>query len=217
MSDTDGITIIAGPDDCITSIAEAHGFFWKTIWDHSKNADLKQKRKNPNVLMEGDEVFVPALTIKELDAACEQRHKFKKKGVPAVVRFAFKKDGKPQANEPYTLTIDGSATQGQTDGDGMVTLSIPPEARDASILLGKAPKAKLYKLALGKMDPVSTDSGVRKRLKALGYDPGEAEDEKDDGSNLKNCIARFQDSQKLKVTGDLDDDTKDKLVKAFGC
>ena len=45
--------------DCLSSIAFEQGFFPDTIWNHSNNAVLKEKRKDPNVLMQGDVVFVP--------------------------------------------------------------------------------------------------------------------------------------------------------------
>jgi hypothetical protein len=35
-------TIEAG--DCIFSIADSAGHYWKTIWDHPRNHQLKQKR-----------------------------------------------------------------------------------------------------------------------------------------------------------------------------
>ncbi len=218
MSDdtNQGGYVTAGPDDCISSIAEANGFFWKTIWNHPKNADLKDLRQNPNVLMEGDQVWIPPLDIKKVPASPSQRHTFKKKGVPAVTRFKFMKDGQPQANEPYVLNIDGNLTRGQTDGTGMVTISIPPGAQDASLLLGPAPKAKRYNLKLGTMDPISTESGVRKRLQAMGFNPGSADDDTD-GEGLKAAVSRFQLSQNVEATGVVDAALRSSLVKAFGC
>ncbi|MFH1075402.1 MAG: hypothetical protein V1753_00935 [Pseudomonadota bacterium] len=46
--------------DCIESIAFKHGLFWETVWNHPNNQQLKQERKNPNILLAGDKVFVPA-------------------------------------------------------------------------------------------------------------------------------------------------------------
>ena len=59
--------------DCFNSISYDRGFFWETLWNHGKNAGLKSKRKDPNILKEGDIVHIPDLTVKEEQGATEQR------------------------------------------------------------------------------------------------------------------------------------------------
>ena len=78
-------TVTSG--DCFNSISYDRGFFWETLWNHGKNAELKSKRKDPNILKEGDVVHIPDLTVKEEQGATEQRHKFKLKGVPAKLKI----------------------------------------------------------------------------------------------------------------------------------
>ena len=49
--------------DYLPKIAQENGFYdYLTIWDHGKNAQLKSKRKNPNVLAPGDELHIPDKT-----------------------------------------------------------------------------------------------------------------------------------------------------------
>ena len=51
-------TVIRG--DCLSSIAKQYGFSdYKTIYDHPQNQAFKQKRPNPNLIMAGDEIFIP--------------------------------------------------------------------------------------------------------------------------------------------------------------
>lgn len=82
--------------DCISSIAFEHGFFWETLWNDSSNADLKSKRKDPNVLMEGDIVHIPDLRLKKESGATEQKHKFKLKGVPAKLKLKLMRPKPPK-------------------------------------------------------------------------------------------------------------------------
>ncbi|MEJ7712150.1 MAG: hypothetical protein WKF84_20390 [Pyrinomonadaceae bacterium] len=89
--------------DCINSIAFERGFFWETLWGHPKNAELKSKRRNPNILKEGDVVHIPDLTIKEESRATEGQHHFKLKG--AAGQITFTDHGRTRAaNTPASRT-----------------------------------------------------------------------------------------------------------------
>jgi len=75
--------------DCINSIAYEFGFFPKTIWDHSNNSSLKKLRKDPGILYEGDKVFIPEKGLKSVSLNCDNRARFKLKGVPARLCLIF--------------------------------------------------------------------------------------------------------------------------------
>ncbi len=97
--------------DCISSIAFERGFFWETIWNHPKNAELKQKRTDPNILKEGDIVHVPDKELKEESCATDKKHKFKIKGVPAKLKLKVMEPPKPDdkpVEENATGADDGS-------------------------------------------------------------------------------------------------------------
>ena len=79
-------TTIVEPGDCFYNLSRQEGFHWETLWNHSNNADLRERRKHPNVLLPGDEVFVPDLTVKEVARPTDQRHRFVHKGVQADSR-----------------------------------------------------------------------------------------------------------------------------------
>jgi hypothetical protein len=51
------VTIARG--DCLVNIGAAEGFFWKTIWEHPENRELRQKRKAYNIPKEGDRLYIP--------------------------------------------------------------------------------------------------------------------------------------------------------------
>ena len=76
-----GKTHIVKQGESVAGIAKKYGFSnWLTIYNHADNAELKQKRPNPNVLYPGDKVVIPEKTVKEESGATEQRHRFRFKG-----------------------------------------------------------------------------------------------------------------------------------------
>jgi hypothetical protein len=208
-----GTTYTAGDNDCISSIAQDNGFFWQTIWNHPQNADLKALRKDPNVLMAGDAVFIPDLTVKGVAGGSGARHTFKLRGVPAIARFRFLEAGKPRAGVPYVLNVGDLSTNGQTDGDGCVQFPIPPNVTTGTLFLGQGAKARRYDLQFGAINPVTEESGARQRLTTLGFDCGDD----GDADRLARAIRSFQVAKTLQVTGLLDEPTRDALVKAYGC
>ena len=112
-------TVIVGSQDSILSIAKSRGFFWKTIWDHGRNSKLKQLRKEPEILMPGDEVYIPKIDPKKVSKPNEARHKFKLKGEQAKFKIQLKQLGEPRKGEEYILVIDGVITNGTTDEEGV--------------------------------------------------------------------------------------------------
>jgi hypothetical protein len=199
--------------DCISKIALDHGHFWKKLWNHPNNAELKQTRKNPNVLLAGDQVFIPALEPKEETCATEKSHKFVRKGEPSKIKLVLISGGEPRKDQDYVLDIDGKFKRGKTGSDGSVEFTIPGNARSGKITVG--PDKEEFVLELGGMDPVEELSGVQARLNNLGYDCGGADGEMTPQTGAS--IRRFQKDNGLKETGEADDQTRAKLKEVHGC
>jgi len=201
--------------DCISSVAYEHGFFWETLWNHVANSALKQKRKDPNVLMEGDVVHIPDKTEKQESGATKKKHKFKLKSVPAKLRLRLL-DSKqePRANLSYTIKIDGALFQGTTDADGRIEHPIQPNAHRALLTIKLKGKDEKYSLNLGHVDPVTEPSGVQQRLLNLGYDcrPGDSLT----SDRIQTAVKMFQKKSGLTQTGVVDDATRQKLKDAHG-
>ena len=73
--------------DCLHSIALGRGLIWSTIWNHPSNSALKSLRKDPNILKEGDPLFIPDLELKQEPRGADQKHTFKRKGVPTILKL----------------------------------------------------------------------------------------------------------------------------------
>ena len=229
--------------DCMNSIAFRFGFFPETLWLHADNSELRSRRKADNVLMRGDVVNIPALEPRSESGATEQRHTFRRRGVPAVLRMVFtrrvapedddanvpkhtgstyedaeptKQEPKyePLANAPYLVHGDFEV-KGKADGDGRVELKVPPDAVNATIVFYSGTKDEVrFELALGHVDPVDTPAGASQRLSNLSYSCTPDAQEIDEV--LREALRRFQADNGLKVTGDLDKPTQDKLVQVHG-
>lgn len=200
--------------DCINSIAYNNGFFWKTIWNHASNSDLKTRRKDPNVLLEGDIVHIPDLTPRQESGATEERHRFKLRGVPVKLKIRFLRGGSPRADEAYRLELDdGKVLHGSTDDNGWLEESIPPLAKWGRLFLGRDTHA--YALEFGCLDPIDAVTGVQSRLNALGYGCGEVDGLA--GPRTQAAIRQFQERNGLKADGIAGPQTQAKLKSVFGC
>jgi hypothetical protein len=191
----------------MSSIAEKYGLFWETVWKDPNNAELKSKRKDPNVLMPGDEVFVPDKREKKESGGTEQKHRFKKKGVPAKFRVRLTIDDEPRANEPYKLLIDDRWIDGTTNGDGFLEESMPPGARKGKLIIGPPEAQDIYEFNLGSVDPIDTEEGVKERLQNLGYNVND---------DFPAAVRAFQEKEGLDATGRVDDATRAKVKERFG-
>lgn len=197
--------------ECILSVADKYGFLADTLWNHAENAKLKQKRKDPSVLFPGDEVFIPDKQEKTEVCATEQKHRFRKKSVPAKMKVCLLINDKPRANKSYKLQIDGiwkENAKGKTDGDGFVEESIPPNAKDGRLVLEAKNGEDIYILKFGTLNPLDTEEGVKKRLFDFGYVV--------DG-DLSKAVKAFQKKEGLDpANGTINDATKTRLKERFG-
>lgn len=230
--------------DCVSTIAAAHGLFWKTVWEHPDNAELKKKRGDPNQLHEGDVVVVPERRAKQESGADSQKHRFKRKGVPIlVVLRAFKPaapvelppecehkgdsvsvalpDLKPAKQEAwagvkYEATFGADTRGGAADGEGKIELKLPPSVAAFTLKLAPGtPDEMIQFVLLGALPPPDTGRGARRRLLALGY--ACQPEGPDDGADLADAIAAFQRTEGHGVTGRLSADLAKQLKEKFGC
>ena len=205
-------TIRAG--DCLSQIAAERGFDWRTIWNHGDNAELKQLRKDPNVLLPGDVVVIPDKAVREEPRPTDQRHRFVLKGQRTYLRLRLLRHGRPRPGLRYVLHLDGQLLSGATDGDGRIVREIPATARQAELTLGDGEES--YVLLLGDLDPLDTTPGTCKRLQNLGYGCGAGE--RPDETRMKPAVRGFQRRfhPPLAVDGIAGPKTRSKLEEVHG-
>lgn len=198
--------------ECLSSIADANGFFWQTLWEHPKNADLKNLRKDPNILFTGDEVVIPDKRLKEETVGTGQVHRFRVKGIPAKFRLQIMRDAEPRAGESFVLKIDKvEVKRGTIPASGYIEIPILPQAQQGELIIGEGETAEVYVLSLGYLDPIETISGIKARLNNIGFDCGDVNNEMDEVTI--EAIKNFQYYiNHPNPKGELDEQTRQSLA-----
>lgn len=190
--------------DTLVSIAYRYGFATSTIWEYEANDTLRRKRKRMDVLYPGDIVHIPDRTPKTVTVAVNQRHVFRRRSVPALLRLVLRHCNEPRAHLPYRLVVGGHVREGMTDEHGELREHVPADATRGELYLNGASEPLI--IAFGHLDPIDTMSGVRKRLTNLGLS-APSHDELD-SPEWRRAIAALQRRARLAVTGRLDDETR---------
>lgn len=199
--------------DCIASISYQFGYAPDTLWNHPQNADLKTKRKDPHVLNPGDQVFLPEKELRTEARPTEALHKFVRQGAPETLRLVLLDyDLVPRPSIKYGLEIDGSWVSGVSDAQGVIECPITPGAKQGKLTLTE--EQEEYTLNLGHLDPITEVSGVQGRLNNLGFDCGPVDGKL--GPHTESAITRFQEKEGLSVSGQLDDETRERIEKVHG-
>jgi len=205
--------------DHLAQLAYVHGFDATEVWNHERNAELRELGRKPELLAPGDILYLPVKPKEGLAFSAGTSNRYQAR-VPVVsVSLAFKDAERVLADEPYevfgmgTDGSDGQTEKRKTDADGKVALELPVTTREVTIVFPRQNVA--YEVRVGDMDPVAEMSGVQKRLENLGYLPRERESASED-VYLQAAIAEFQKQHGLSPTGSLDDATSNLLKDEHG-
>lgn len=207
------ITHTVEEGDCVSSLASDFGLLRETIWNHPQNQALKNLRKDPNILLPGDLVFIPDVSPKELSVPSDEAHVFKTKCQREILRIVIEdEEGNPRAGAKYSLEFGNVVKKGTLGSDGLMSITISAKAKEASLTVGDAKDEhgiQEYRLFLGHLDPISDLRGVQQRLNNLGFDCGPVDGMM--GPLTQAALARFQDYMNIEPTGELDDQTRSAL------
>lgn len=202
------------PGDCLASIALEHGVTWRSIWDHPDNAELR-RRRSPHVLFEGDLVTVPERPEpREVEVATDRRHRFVVRADQVRLKLTLKGlRGETLASRAFELRVAGQTRTGTTDGDGKLDVAVPAGAREAELRVTLDGGRTLeVPLALGHLDPVEEASGLRQRLRNLGY----LRKRGAGAEAVEDALRRFQADNGLSATGASDEASCARLREKHG-
>ena len=172
-------TVIQGED--INSIAFEYGFHPDTLWNAPENEDLKKKRRNPNILKEGDTLVIPAVTPNTVTVHSGKSHRFTYKGVTKSLKVQFDTS---KANQSYIVKIKtkcekpfGDLTSSIDENGGLIE-TIPPNSIAGEIILDPGENEETIPFQLGTINPVDDGfQGVQAMLNNMGFYCGDEDDE----------------------------------------
>lgn len=209
-----GFDYTVAQGDHLSKIAADNGFSsYATIWNHPRNLTLKNTRKNPNLLLPGDVVFIPDKDEdKVVTVPAGALHRFILHSSPLRLRLRLNGlDGNPLVATACTLALDGKLHALTSDASGFVETDIPASAEIGSLTVGDLE----WSLQVGFLDPVEQRSGLEGRLVNLGLYAGQVGD--GDDEQLRFAIELFQAQAGMPVTGEADPDTLARLQVLHGC
>jgi N-acetylmuramoyl-L-alanine amidase len=206
--------------DHLSKIAKDNGFTdYTVIWNHPENADLKKQRQNPNVLLPGDQIFVPDMEEKQESGATDKRHTFTVDKKILKLRLVLEDIyEKPIAGAQCALLVGDQTFQVTTDGQGKLEQEIPLDSTEAFLAIrgDQTPFAnEVIAIKIGHLDPIDELSGQIARLNNLGYFPGNLDGS--DADAFQSAVEEFQCDHGLKVDGDCGPKTQAKLKEVHGC
>jgi hypothetical protein len=217
---------VVKPGDHLTAIAERHGFAnHDTIWNHPDNAELKQKRRNPELLAPGDQLEIPDRKDKVVTVTANMQHRFVVRTDKLELRLRIRDiASKPMAGAACEVSTISGKRQLTTNADGQIIVPIERSERRVTLTMVD----QVYEIGIGELDPIDTEYGWQTRLVNLGYlesvlsgssDPDARGDE---GAvvrqlELRAAIEEFQCDAALQVTGEMDQTTQTRLVQVHGC
>jgi uncharacterized protein involved in type VI secretion and phage assembly len=195
----------------LAKLAFVNGFDADKVWNDAKNADLKQKRPDPNVLAPGDVIHFPDAK-KEGQPISKGTTNSYTVNVPKVkVEVVFHDGDQPLAGEECRVeglgAPDPAAPPLSTDGGGKLSLDVPVTTRDLFVIFPKRERLAVH-FYVGNVDPESEASGVTQRLVNLGYLPAYFDDDPDQAADLvMKALCAFQAENGLEPNGEINEAT----------
>jgi hypothetical protein len=210
----------------LTGIALSFGTTVAAILSDPANAGLRTSRPNPEILAPGDVVYIPACERKWLRVKVGATNRFACSVPKVTVQVVLLgQDRKPLANKSVT-TVPPSDVPLTTDGSGLLTCAV---AVTVKVLEAAIDGTTLrFRIRVGNLDPVDTDTGLASRLRHLGHGGDEDEHimarEWLSGSSaelrahaLTRSIASFQRANGQEADGQADDSLRSSILSAHSC
>jgi len=205
--------------------AHKHGVSRQAVLSHPQNQELLAYR-DPAVLSEDDDVFVPDPVVRTITVGTGETTYLVYKPQRRVLHLVLQDDNGEPRQADYTLcefVFDGPKPKyglplpAQLYGfacRGVIHEELPIAVSGLTLILEDAP-AERISINLGRLDPVSTTRGLKRRLCNLGLYHADVDSPVVD-QELSEALRTFQRAHGMPVTGVSDAATRDKLRALCG-
>jgi hypothetical protein len=120
----------------------------------------------------------------------------------------------PMAGQKYRLEVGGRTFSAETNGEGILSHQVPMGVSTGRLILDMW----VVDLEITPLDPPDQPLGLQARLQNLGYfdeAPGEGASEGGD-TPAHLALMRFQSAYDLPAQGQMNGETKKKLLEVYG-
>lgn len=208
------------PGDYVLKIATRNGFAdYHTLWNHPKNALLKQKRHNPNTLVPGDVLFIPDKQQRQVSRSTGNTHHFAISAPRVRLRIVLLIEGREPKQAECWWDAPGKNDTLYSDGDGLIEQEIPVTLANGDLRVydpeSTYESAPMFHAKVGYLYPVEEPQGQMARLHNMGYYLGP--EGQIDPYAFRSALEEFQCDYGLPVSGKCDASTRQRLVEVYGC
>ncbi len=177
--------------DYVAKLAYAFDFDADAVWNDPKNAELRQARPNPNVLLPTDVLYIPpqagkTTTPQSLTVGATNTFVSTPPTVTVTIRFL----DAPLASQAYSVPELPDLVAQTTGQDGTATLVIPVSLERFTILFTESETS--FSFDTGHLDPVDAITGVFQRLQSLGYIAADATVDPPDLEMIRMALRVFK-------------------------
>jgi N-acetylmuramoyl-L-alanine amidase len=212
--------------DTLSGLAYRFGFDARTVWDHAKNADLRKRRGDPNILWPTDVLYIPTKRpqFKTVITGAVNTYVCQ---APPTMTLRIKFLGAKFASQPCTVAELDQPTGLATDSAGVLAFAVPVTLEVATITVTAL--AFTCTCRIGHLDPIDTLSGISQRLQNLGLIHDSLPPSAASLGIVRGALRTFDASgaagqddtaspyQGLSDEGVLDQATSKRLLGAHGC
>ena len=211
----EGFYYIVRRGDCLSRIARRYGLRWPTLWNHDKNRDFRDRRRDPNVIYPNDRVWIPVPDVREESGTTEERHRFRRSFDNSLLRIVIQdKNNNVMDDLRYELYLEGlDPLADTTKNGGKIEHMVRSDTPGGRLLIwfetDEDATPTEYTLEFGILEDYMTIEGVQRRLKNMGIYKGDINNNLEE--TTRSSIEVFQKQIGLEPTGEPDAMTKKKL------